>query len=116
MKTTKISKNRINTTKEQHAELLQIAKVLRNATKQYLHPSRYGLNSYLRVFTEPRKDGVRTKFWIASTSQGKRMRDTCNEILKKKYKGRFEASIHQSFGDNWFSGHQAVSIHIRRVK
>ena len=102
-----IAKNRINTTEEQHTELLEVAKTLRNYVKKYLN------RDYIRVFTEPRKDGVRTKFWYTSTSQLARMEDACNGILEIHYDGRFTATVTQA--RNGYGAH-SVSIHIKRVK
>ena len=52
------TKNRINTTVEQHEELLKVAKMVRGGIKKYI-------GDYCRVYTEPRKNGIRTKFFAA---------------------------------------------------
>jgi len=80
-----ISKQRVNTTAEQHTELLAVAKQVRDAIK----PS---IGDYSRVFTEPRKNGLRTKFFNARRVDFKRLSGTL-DVLKNALGHNYDITV-----------------------
>lgn len=69
----------MNIKNNEYAQLLPVAKEVRKALKPYV-------SHYIRVFTEPRVNGLRSKFWAGKLKQNQLDKvDAVIDALNAKY-------------------------------
>lgn len=95
------------TKQTEYQALIPVAKDVRDLLKHFITP-------YGRVFTEPRKNGLRTKFWGCRVKNNRGLRGAIIALNKKYYK-QFEVSMTEyvSGTNMWSYGPSSVSIFIK---
>lgn len=84
--TTTVSKHINGVSAAEYTQLKAAAKDVRSAVRRFIP-------KYIRVFTEPRKNGLRTKFWSCKHSDIAVIERTCNKVLAEKYGDIYAAKV-----------------------
>ena len=105
----KVTKHRVNTTETEHLSLLEAAKLVRAAMREKAKKQGYDQLG-IRVFTEPRKDGIRTKFWATRYNDIDTAAQVANKVLTANYGAKYKATAKNT---KTYYGANSLSIFIK---